>query len=519
MMTVRSYQHGDVAVLKSMLDRLGVVEIIDRHVTESRRGLSVGTTLALSALNRAARPRSKRAWAEWATETSLPHLFGLSHPERLTSQYFWDQMNLVSEEAMEAIERDLTRKVVETFDINLDTLLYDATNFFTYIASDNLRTELPQRGHSKQKRTDLRIFSLAMLVSRDGQIPLCTHVYKGNTVDSKEFPTFLTLMGKRLRDTVGQDVKDITVVYDKGNLSKRNQAMVDEAQFHYVTSLPLSQHEELASLPRAAYKALPKTSRLAGLRVYRCRKSIWGAERTVVLAFSDTLRDGQQRGLEQHLGKRIKKLCAWKEQLAKRGSGPRTNDAAANQVKMLGSGQYVKDVLEVTYNPRRKGANRLTWSINQDKMQHLSTEVFGKMILITDQHDWSTEDIVSSYRGQSYIERVFRQEKDPEHLAVRPQHHWTDQKIRVHTLICTIALTLSRLVEREASRLTSWKGSLSGLLTDLSKVRLAMVIRGGVSPACNWAIENRGESDKAMILFRTLVPTQKPFVYTHEVGS
>lgn len=514
--TVRSYQHGDVAVLKVMLDRLGVIQTIDRHVSHSSRGLSVGTTLAMAVLNRAAAPRSKRAWASWAAETSVPHLFGLSRPERLTSQYFWDQMNLVSEEALEAIERDLSRKIVQEFQIKLDTLLYDATNFFTYIASDNSRPQLPQRGHSKQKRVDLRIFSLAMVVSRDGQIPLCTHVYEGNRVDVKEFPVFLDRMTKRVEEVVGEKVTDLTVVYDKGNLSKMNQAKVDGGPIHYVTSLPLSQQRELADIPKKSYQVLGTSSPLAGISVYRGKRTIWGQERTVVLLFSPTLAEGQKRGLQQHLAKRLKCLAEWKEQLAKPGSGPRTSATGRQKAKALAAGQYLKDVLTVEYNPRKRGANRLNWSVSESGLSCLEAEVFGKMLLITDRDDWSTEEIIAGYRGQSHIERVFRQHKDPDHLTVRPQFHWTDQKIRVHTFICTLAYTLSRLVERDASRLAGWSGSLSNLLNDLGKVRLALVVRNDKSrPKCDWVLEKRSEGDMPLKVFQALVPHEPPFVYTH----
>ena len=58
-----------------------------------------------------------------------------------------------------------------------------------------------------------------------------------------------------------------------------------------------------------------------------------------------------------------------------------------------------------------------------------------------------------AYRGQSEVEEVFRQTKDDEHLAVRPQYHWTDQKIHVHTFICLLGLLLARIVEWESG---SW---------------------------------------------------------------
>ena len=184
---IRSVQHGDIAVLMAAADRLGVVSIIDRHVGRKARKLTVGTTLLLAALNRAIRPRSKRGWAAWATRTSLDRLLPGLKVETLTSQFFWDQMDCVAVDALRAIEDDLTRVVVEHMGIKLDTLFYDATNFFTYIASTNARPTLPQRGRSKQKRADLRLFSLALLVSREGHIPLCSHVYPGNRVDAKSF--------------------------------------------------------------------------------------------------------------------------------------------------------------------------------------------------------------------------------------------------------------------------------------------------------------------------------------------
>src|SRR5215475_3429769 len=93
--TLRSYQHGDVAALKAMADRLGLVPLIDHHCPASRRPLSIGTTLVLAALNRAVWPCAKRAWATWAQRTSVHRLFDIT-PETLTSQYCWDQMDAVS---------------------------------------------------------------------------------------------------------------------------------------------------------------------------------------------------------------------------------------------------------------------------------------------------------------------------------------------------------------------------------------------------------------------------------------
>jgi len=511
---IRSFQHGDVAALKVAADRLDVVRTIDKHVDKGRRKLSVGTTLLLAALNRAVRPASKRGWARWAKETSLHRLFPGLKTQSLTSQFFWDQMDCVSLEALRAIEDDLTRTVVKELGIKLDTLFYDATNFFTYIASTNNRPQLAKRGKSKQKRADLKLFSLSLLVSRQDHIPILSHVYEGNRVDVKVFPDTLTSIRERL-ESLSLDLEDVTVVYDKGNLSKKNQAQVDEAPFGYVASLTPAHHADLIDIPVEKYRPLPKSSRLAGIPVLRLTREIWGAERTVVLLVSEQLRAGQIRGLQQHLTKRLKELGEWREQLRKPRSGPRGSRSAEKRIDTLRSGQHIKEVLKISYHEDRKGADRLEYWIDEEARARLQDEVFGKRILITNRNEWSDEEIIFAYRGQSHVEEVFRQLKDDEHMALRPQYHWTDQKIHVHSFICLLALLLGRVVEHEARKLGR-RESLSGLLDLLGTVRLAMVLRPsgkkGGRPRCDWQLEEA--DDDARDLFTSLVPARAPFVYT-----
>ena len=511
---LRSYSHGDVAALKAAADRLGVVDLIDRHLPRRARRQSVGTTLLLAALNRAVRPRSKRGWASWARQTSLERLFPGLEIDSMTSQFFWDQMDRVPVEALRAIEDDLVRALVSELGVELDTLLYDTTNFFTYINTTNSRCTVAQRGHSKQKRADLRIFSLALLVTRDGQVPLLSHVYEGNTVDSRSFPSMLTRIRERL-ERIALDVKDITLVYDKGNHSIANQAQVDDAPFGYVASLVPAHHRELMEIPIESYRASGEGP-LGHVPLLRLRREIWGKERTVVLFFSEQLHAGQVRGLYQHLDRRLAKLAEWKSRLAKPNSGPRSAKAARQQVAALLSGQYLEQVLRVDYDRRRKGDNRLRYEVDPGALDHLQREVFGKRILITDRHKWPDEEILLAYRGQSHVEAAFRQLKDDEHMAVRPQYHWTDQKIHVHTFACLLGFLLGRVVEYEARALGGYTQGLSGLLDLLGTVRLAMVMtpsgKQGGPPRCTWQLEQA--DPEALRLLRHLVPSKAPFVYT-----
>lgn len=68
--------------------------------------------------------------------------------------------------AISRIEEDIFKALIEKQKITLDTLLYDTSNFFTYIASGNKKCSLAQRGRNKQKRMDLKQFGLLLIVSR-----------------------------------------------------------------------------------------------------------------------------------------------------------------------------------------------------------------------------------------------------------------------------------------------------------------------------------------------------------------
>ena len=510
---IRSYEHGSVATLVAAAERLDVVKIVDSEVAKSARGLSVGTTMLLAAVNRAVRPRSKRGWAEWAKGTSLRKLVTGLDPKKLTSEYFWDQMDCISLEALRRIEDRLTRQIVNALGLKLDTLFYDTTNFHTYIATTNARCTIAQRGRAKQKRNDLRLFSLALLVCRDGQIPICTQVYEGNRPDQKQFPYSLTALRERFQ-ALSLELEAITVVFDKGNNSKDNIALIDEGKIGFVASLVPGQHAALADIRVGSYRPI-ESGRLEGVRRLRKKCTIWGAERTAVLFISERLRAGQIRGLNQSITKAVAKLEDWKRRLAAPNSGPKSTENAEKEIARILSAQHLCRVMQVEYRPRSTGAKRLRWRINKKERRHLETEVFGKRLLMTNRHAWSDEQIILAYRGQSEAEGAFRQLKDDEHLAVRPQYHWTDHKIRVHAFICLLGYLLTRLVEHEA-RALGWRECTSHVLDRLGELRLAMVLapspKPKARPTVSWQLEQC--DDEVMRLFRSLVPDKPPFVYT-----
>ncbi len=72
---------------------------------------------------------------------------------------------------------------------------------------------------------------------------------------------------------------------------------------------------------------------------------------------------------------------------------------------------------------------------------------FGKNIIITDNIDWTTSEIVEVSLDRWQVEKSFRLSKDDDLVAMRPIRHWTDSKIRCHLFSCVVAMTYLRRIE------------------------------------------------------------------------
>jgi transposase len=189
---------------------------------------------SLTAINRAVHPASETQRAAWYRQTALRRLLPAREP-RLSGQAFWNHLDGVTESRIQQIEKELSARLVGPFHLSLRTLTYDGTNFFTYLRTRTPVT-LPQRGHNKQKRGDLRQVNLGMLVSTDFHIPLLHKVYEGNVADATIFQTLSEELRERYAD-LARDGQHITRVFDKGNNSAEAFETVDASAFHFVGSL------------------------------------------------------------------------------------------------------------------------------------------------------------------------------------------------------------------------------------------------------------------------------------------
>lgn len=473
---VQSCSHGAVAVMLDIAEEFKIVETINKHLkTKSfRDGFTVGGSLLLAAIGRVCHPTSKRRWhGGWARHTSLSYLLRMSL-SKLDSQHFWDQMEALPTDVIPFIEQDIIANLLEKEKISLDVLLCDTTNFFTYIDSANHRCAVARRGKNKQKRMDLRQFGLLLLVSRQDQIPMLHKIYQGNLQDKTVFKENFTDILHRFKAICGS-LEEITLVFDQGNNSKKMLKEVT-GQIHFVGALSPYHHKDLIKEANNSVKSVSINGK--DVLCYRTRKKIWGLDLSAVVYISEKLLKGQIRGIEQNIRKLFNKLSELKEKIeipTKRGK-KRTIDDLKKKISSVISTLGNEDIIGWELNHIAEDAFDLEFWVNEERFNIIKEQWLGRRIVITNRHQWTNEEIIRAYWGQSNVENAIKKMKSPFHLAVRPQYHWTDQKIEVHGFTCLLAFLMVMTAYKRAKEKAGFRGSPHTLLEKLSAIRLATFI-------------------------------------------
>jgi transposase len=337
--------------------------------------------------------------------------------------------------------------MVSEFGLDPSGLVLDMTNFATYIDSANARASIAQRGKAKQKRTDLRLVGLALVVTREGGVPLLSHAYPGDRPDVTQFSTVIAELVRRYRQLAGS-VESLTVVYDAGQNSTLNHANLEQSGLGFVGSLPPSDHPDLLALPRSQYTPVD-ADRYPALTCVDTHVTALGVTRRAVLTHSPTLHEAQSRGFDQTLAKARARLTELQARLA-RGKTRRGRTAVETDIAAIVKPRWVSQVITTTLTGQAPAELRLSWRTDTRARKRLEQRLFGKRILFTNRDHWPAADVVAAYRSQSQAESGFRQQKDPHVVSFSPMHHWTDSKIRVHVFTCVLALTVAHLMRHQA---------------------------------------------------------------------
>jgi transposase len=457
----------------------GVKKETDKLCPKRDQGLSAGEYLTIAAINRAICPNSKRSMWDWFSQTALLRQFPNASKTVLASQRFWDHMDKIKGDTALSIWKNILKGVAEREKIDLSSVSYDGTNFYTFIDTFNIRCDIAKRGKNKQGRNNLRQISYALFCSGDGHIPLFYEIYEGNRNDAKQFPLMLQKFQRLLNDLTGKTcaVPQTTLIFDKGNNSADNFALLDSLELNFVGSVKLDEHKDLVQIPNndPILKSCEAVE-LEGTKAFRVKKKVYGQERVLVVTYNQNLFNAQWLTLQNDISKAVEKLSLLQQRLEdrangliKKGKSP-TLESVKKQCKSFLTRQHLKRIITVTINNGSEDIPHLEYMIDTDAIHEISKTYLGKNIIITSRKDWDNAKIITAYRSQFIIEDVFKEMKDRNTGSWWPMHHWTDSKIEVHGLYCTIALLIRALMFRRI-RAAGLRLSMKRVLSELDAIR------------------------------------------------
>lgn len=469
------FQFGLPSAVWHECKKQNVEKIIAGICPKRDQGLSVGRYMAIAAVNRAIKPSSKKGMWEWFSQTSLLRAVPEATAAALDSNRFWDHMDAISPENAQASWKRIIRGTINREQLDLSTISYDGTNFYTFIDTFNVKSKMARRGKNKQGRNNLRQVSYSLFCSRDGGIPLFYDIYEGNLNDAKEFPLVIRRFHNFLNNlsTAQLSSPKITLVFDKGNNSADNFSLLDQCEIHFITTVKLSEHKDLAEISNNDKRFVCCTrAGLESVKVLSLNRTLYGKERKVLVMFNQELFNTQLKTVNADIDKALKALSDLKQRLDDRANGlikggrAPTKGSVEKKCKEIRKRQFLKDLIWVNIT---EGA-QITYGFDSSKLDEIADTYLGKKIVITTRKSWEEEEIIEVLNSQYIIEHVFRDMKHRDIGSWWPLNHWTDQKIHVHAMYCTIAMLLRALIHRRV-RQSGLMISMQRMLKELSGIK------------------------------------------------
>ena len=453
--TLKVEEFGALWLSREIDKDIDLCGIIDKIVPPADRetGPSIGEYFLYCVFNRMVQAVSKNKLSSWYQRTAIQHIRPVDLDE-LTSQRYWEKWDRVCDTDLRKITKVFFERLWQAEAPSADCLLFDTTNYYTYMAS-HTESELAKRGKNKAGRHHLRQIGLGLLVARDSRLPLYYSVYPGNVHDSKHFEAIMDEMFGVVCG-LNKTKERLTVIIDKGMNAEDNYAWIDEhSRIHFITTYSTYFAQDLAATPIERFEPVdtPANKRLieegkAGecILAYRTRGEYWGKNRAVIVTYNPSSARKQEYTFNDKLEAIRQQLLIMRAKVRDRAPHWRNEEAIKDRYLRLCVKMHIPHELhELTFEHSDAGL-----AMNFRKNAYLAARkqaTFGKNIIITDNTDWTTGDIIQANLDRWQVEDRFRLSKDDDLVGISPVRHWTDSKIRCHLFTCVVAMTYLRRIE------------------------------------------------------------------------
>jgi len=348
-------------------------------------------------------------------------------------------------EIAQELQRYLNSRISEKYGRNTRIIYYDVTNYYFEIDKAD---EFRKFGLSKERRQN-PIVQMGLAMDSDG-IPLAYELFPGNTVDQE---TFRPVIGEIRRN---YDTGRIIVVADMGIITGDNifylQGKEKGKNFNgYVFSFSVrggTQAFKEFVLSNEGY--VDKDGKPADENAdFKLKSRVIARDINVTSQSGKKLKKTVYDKQVVFWGRKYAlKAKAEREEVLKKAYDLVANPQKYTQATSYGAAKYIKnlkfdketgEILEVKGRP----------FIDSKKIAE-EEKYDGYYAIVTSELDMSALEVIETYRGLWEIEETFRITKGV--LETRPVYVSLEDHINAHFLICFIALTILRLLQKKLSK-------------------------------------------------------------------
>jgi hypothetical protein len=412
----RTRGHGHVAAVHAVAAQLGLAGLLGPACRE--RDLAYALIIS-----RVIAPAPKAATLAWWDDVTLGADLGVAGVPRDQVYAAMDWLT----GRQDVIEAQLAARHLHAGGI----AMFDLSSSWV----EGTHCELAARGYSRDGRKGKQQIEYGLLTDPAGR-PVAIRVFAGNTAD----PSAFIQITETVRGSFGLD--ELVMVGDRGMItSARIRALKELGGMSWITCLRAPAIKKLAEDGGPLQMSLFDQQDLAeitspdypGERLIACRNPALAGERArkradllaatdkLLAHVTDQVTAGRLKGRDA-IGVRAGKIID-KYKVAK---------------------HFILDI----------GDSHLSWTRDQAAID-AEAALDGIYVIRTPlpSSDLDTADVVSAYKNLSRVERDFRIIKADD-LDLRPIHHWLEDRVRGHVLICMLAAYLTWHLRQALAPLT-----------------------------------------------------------------
>lgn len=481
---------GPLALIHPLLQRLGVAEVIDRHLPpDPQLEYSHGQVLSLLLAARLDRPTALMNVADWAEDSGAELLWNIP-PDKLNDDRLGRALDAFFE-CRHSVMAGVTAQALALAELSLGRLHFDTTHLVFYGAYESSQPRLTDRFNeftgddalapahiTHGYLTDARMIQVGIAAVADhlGAVPVFAHCVDGNRNGHTAIAEQFELMRHHLPLPAG-----LRMISDRGTLSVEHIARLHRHGQHMLCAAPWNDYQSYYDACERELHWKEASFRSREQQRRRDANSTLPLEKYELAVRSHEWIDPQTKAVipgrlifvrstaaaveeRARRERNIERINAGLEKLAdklRRGHPSSTLESIHRQIaKLMGNRSAAEffhwelvplnDAERAALPPPKKGhkraTHRLAWNADDAAAAAAAHDDGLSILATTAPITFSADALFTEYKEQNYVERLHHQWKTP--LAVRPV--FLKSPTRVEALVCLmqIALQAHQMLER-----------------------------------------------------------------------